>query len=198
MTDTNDFKNFHRALCARFGYTHDEKDWRRDLVSLEEHIAALAAPKPDESELDGTVAAHPAWWRGFQAGVYGTKAQSAQDVMVNMTPPATSRDRWMYEQGRLAERDPRTHAIESKAAPEPQPKGLFVDMIAEHPGLAEEMAQPVQSPPLKSFKELEYKVGWQRYEKVRRLNVQQFSDLFQRGLKGERFDDMVDEIGAKP
>lgn len=25
--------------------------------------------------------------------------------MVNMTPPATSRDRWMYEQGRLAERE---------------------------------------------------------------------------------------------
>ena len=28
--------------------------------------------------------------------------------MVDMTPPATARDRWMYEQGRLAERDPRT------------------------------------------------------------------------------------------
>ncbi len=37
------FKNFHRALCARFGYTHDEKDWRRDLVSLEEHIAKRVA-----------------------------------------------------------------------------------------------------------------------------------------------------------
>lgn len=34
-------------------------------------------------------------------------------AMVDMVPPATSRDRWMYEQGRLAERDPRT----SKAAP---------------------------------------------------------------------------------
>ena len=28
--------------------------------------------------------------------------------MVDMVPPATARDRWMYEQGRLAERDPRT------------------------------------------------------------------------------------------
>lgn len=28
--------------------------------------------------------------------------------VVDMTPPATSRDRWMYEQGRLAERDART------------------------------------------------------------------------------------------
>lgn len=28
--------------------------------------------------------------------------------MVDMQPPATRRDRWMYEQGRLAERDART------------------------------------------------------------------------------------------
>lgn len=33
------FKNFHRSLCARFGYVHDEKDWFRDQVSLQEHVA---------------------------------------------------------------------------------------------------------------------------------------------------------------
>jgi hypothetical protein len=33
------FKNFHRSLCERFGYFHDEADWQRDQVSLEEHIA---------------------------------------------------------------------------------------------------------------------------------------------------------------
>jgi len=32
------FKNFHRALCERFGYVHDEKDWERDQVSLIEYI----------------------------------------------------------------------------------------------------------------------------------------------------------------
>lgn len=37
------FKSFHRSLCKRFGYPHDEKDWWRDLVSLEEHIAAAAS-----------------------------------------------------------------------------------------------------------------------------------------------------------
>lgn len=84
----------------------------------------------------------------------------------------------------------------------PQPKGLFVDMIAEH-GLefGEDMPepQPVKQAPLKSFQQLEYKVGWQRYEKVRKLNVHQFSELFQRGLKGERFDEMVDALeGEKP
>lgn len=34
-----DFKNFHRLLCERFGYVHDEKDWERDQVSLIEYIA---------------------------------------------------------------------------------------------------------------------------------------------------------------
>lgn len=33
------FKNFHRNLCKRFGYFHDDIDWQRDQVSLEEHIA---------------------------------------------------------------------------------------------------------------------------------------------------------------
>ena len=32
-------------------------------------------------------------------------ATHGEQPMVNMTPPATARDRWMYEQGRLAERE---------------------------------------------------------------------------------------------
>jgi hypothetical protein len=32
-----------------------------------------------------------------------------EPLMVDIHPPATQRDRWMYEQGRLAERDPRSH-----------------------------------------------------------------------------------------
>lgn len=40
-----EYRNFHRSLCARFGYSHDEVHFRRDLVSLEEAIAAkVAAP----------------------------------------------------------------------------------------------------------------------------------------------------------
>lgn len=38
-----DFKSFHRSLCERFGYTHDEKDWKRDQVSLIEHIVTKAS-----------------------------------------------------------------------------------------------------------------------------------------------------------
>lgn len=42
--DTQAFKNFHSNLCKRFGYTHDERDWRRDLASLEEWIARRVPP----------------------------------------------------------------------------------------------------------------------------------------------------------
>lgn len=44
-----EFKNFHRLLCDRFGYVHDEKDWKRDQLSLIEWIAARAtAPQSKE------------------------------------------------------------------------------------------------------------------------------------------------------
>lgn len=42
--DRRAFKNFHRQLCERFGYVHDEKDWRRDQLSLIEHIASRSLP----------------------------------------------------------------------------------------------------------------------------------------------------------
>lgn len=33
------FKNFHRLLCERFDYGHDQRDWKRDQLSLIEWIA---------------------------------------------------------------------------------------------------------------------------------------------------------------
>lgn len=48
------FKNFHRMLCERFCYTHDDVDWKRDQVSLMEFIAQAQAPvaaMPDYSPL---------------------------------------------------------------------------------------------------------------------------------------------------
>lgn len=39
------FKNLHRALCKWFGYTHDEENWERDQVSLEEHLVKLLAER---------------------------------------------------------------------------------------------------------------------------------------------------------
>lgn len=54
FTDTASFKNFHRSLCERFSYVHDEKFWWRDLCSLEEHIAASVKPETlsDDTLLD--------------------------------------------------------------------------------------------------------------------------------------------------
>lgn len=37
-----------------------------------------------------------------------------------------------------------------------------------------------------------------RYERLRRLNPRQFADLFERNLKGERFDDLIDQMEAAP
>ena len=47
-----EFKNFHRVLCERFNYHHDEKDWKRDQVSLVEHIAMATASKDALIDLD--------------------------------------------------------------------------------------------------------------------------------------------------
>jgi hypothetical protein len=39
------------------------------------------------------------------------------------------------------------------------------------------------------------KIGHDRYEKVRRLNVHQFADLYTRNINGDaRFDDLVDSL----
>ncbi|MGN8120363.1 hypothetical protein ACTJK9_01225 [Pseudomonas sp. 22082] len=66
MTDITDqkkqaeagFKNFHRSLCERFGYYHDELDWQRDQVSLEEHIATqLSHVNAENAALRGQVEA---------------------------------------------------------------------------------------------------------------------------------------------
>lgn len=52
------FKNFHRSICERFGYFHDEADWQRDQVSLEEHIATqLSHVSAENAALRGQVEA---------------------------------------------------------------------------------------------------------------------------------------------
>jgi hypothetical protein len=68
------FKNFHRNLCERFGYVHDEKDWYRDLASLEEYIAGemRAAAKPiEEPDWEQVVKAKfPDAWEGRSGRIY--------------------------------------------------------------------------------------------------------------------------------
>jgi hypothetical protein len=48
-TTKQQFRNFHRSLCQRFGYVHDEAFWWRDLCSLEEFISV----KRDVASLNG-------------------------------------------------------------------------------------------------------------------------------------------------
>jgi len=67
------------------------------------------------------------------------------------------------------------------------------DSITADPSLCD-IDEPVKQAQIKSFKELEYKVGWQRYEKVRKLNPRQFTELFMSTLDGKPFDEMVDEL----
>lgn len=55
-----EFKNFHRSLCARFGYAHDDIHFRRDLVSLEEAIASKVSAPAAGDALD---AARYRTWR---------------------------------------------------------------------------------------------------------------------------------------
>jgi hypothetical protein len=64
-------------------------------------------------------------------------APAQQPLMVDMVPPATSRDRWMYEQGRLAERDPRSHPAQQPLSDEECDKLVaeVIDAVAKEKGL---------------------------------------------------------------
>lgn len=71
------FKNFHRNLCKRFDYFHDDVHWRRDLASLEEHIAK------------GT----------------GAAAQAAMRTLQNLGYTYDGGEQWKPPLGRHASRD---------------------------------------------------------------------------------------------
>lgn len=88
------------------------------------------------------------------------KAQQPQ-VMVDMVPPATVRDRWMYEQGRLAERDPRTHAAPQQAEAVPSLSPICLELSAEpgcrYKGLCVNCAAPQQAEAVPQKPKL---IGW--------------------------------------
>ena len=71
----HEFKNFHRLLCERFGYTHDEVDWKRDQISLIEWIAKQVKPAAPVQEPKQSP---PFTFRRFVAG-----SERAQDVAVH-------------------------------------------------------------------------------------------------------------------
>lgn len=40
----------------------------------------------------------------------------------------------------------------------------------------------------------ELAIGWMRYEVTRKLNARQFTELCLRNVRGEQFDDMIDQL----
>lgn len=83
-----EYRNFHRSLCVRFGYGHDEVHFRRDLVSLEEAIAAkVAAPAAGDALptikgaaiTGGYVVVTPAGWGE-------DKPQKVRDAILRLFP----------------------------------------------------------------------------------------------------------------
>jgi hypothetical protein len=48
----------------------------------------------------------------------------------------------------------------------------------------------------RGFSSEELAIGWLRYEALRKLTPQKYTELHRRNMAGERFDDMVDELVA--
>ena len=70
----HEFKNFHRQLCERFGYTHDEVDWKRDQISLIEWIAKQVKPAAPVQE--------PVAWMHVMDNTEGIKANGKGIVSI--------------------------------------------------------------------------------------------------------------------
>lgn len=90
QADEADFKNFHRLLCDRFGYVHDEADWKRDQLSLVEHIAAKQAL--DAGRYRRFKRWHPrlqtSYWTGqWWEPIYGEKMDACVDSLDEVPQP---------------------------------------------------------------------------------------------------------------
>jgi len=100
----HEFKNFHRVLCERFGYTHDEVDWKRDQVSLIEWIAKQVNPAAPVREpyawhyknAGGVSAWHFGPSRRFDADLDASERwpKTHQLIPVYTTPPA-AQQQWV-------------------------------------------------------------------------------------------------------
>ncbi len=142
----NDNDGLRQALESRDGYVKTIKDARDARASAP--VAGEA--QPSDADISGTIRALESESRKARAddgemGVRVTDVMIARAVlaryghfpdglMVDMTPPATARDRWMYEQGRLAERDPRSHAaLQASEAVLDADHPVFTFLLGEGP-----------------------------------------------------------------
>lgn len=96
--DASAFKNFHRQLCERFGYVHDEKDWRRDQVSLIECIAKkLETVEKDSARYRRFRRWHSrlqtSYWTGqWWEPIYGEKMDTCVDGLDEVPQPTPHAD----------------------------------------------------------------------------------------------------------
>ena len=107
----HDFKNFHRQLCARFGYVHDEQFWWRDLVSLIEHIASKAQPAVEPVAI-------PDGWRLVPIRLTQAMADAAKTVDGRLSV-------WKYDDAYQA------MLANAPEAPAPAPNALDAETIKD-------------------------------------------------------------------
>ena len=121
----------HIADAGKMVGDHSEQDLKMAEAPVEhldmDRVLSIADVHAEESREDGVRLLDRGGLVAFASDVLRAATPAADAPMVNMTPPATSRDRWMYEQGRLAERDARTHGNVAAAAPVvlPEPFALY-------------------------------------------------------------------------
>jgi len=107
----HEFKNFHRVLCERFGYTHDEVDWKRDQVSLIEWIAKQVKPAAPVQEpvvlTDDEI--WKFWWNkpeapeGEDASMEAQFVSACREAIKAAAQPATPLTDWVSVDDRLPE-----------------------------------------------------------------------------------------------
>lgn len=93
------FKNFHRSLCVRFGCSHDERDWKRDQVSLEEYIASEMAI--ERKRADTAEASLARLVEGVEAATIWSHSPT-MGVMVSNSPSQVNRKQFVLRDDLLA------------------------------------------------------------------------------------------------
>lgn len=95
------FKNFHRQLCLRFGYTHDEKDWFRDQVSL---IEWVATHRPTESPYAVIADALDCFWNASLGATHVHQDSTANAVLAGIVEGVSAIATRLQGQPTFAER----------------------------------------------------------------------------------------------
>lgn len=85
------FNAFHKSLCVRFGYGHDDKDWRRDLLSLEEHIAGRVSKLTDRIDMQNDEFRRIEYCPSVSSEIAGLCQRAQRDIKQNV-PVIVQRD----------------------------------------------------------------------------------------------------------